>query len=165
MFRSFFELQRIDPGFDPHRLLTFQVAGNFGGEPPEKRAAFIRQIQDRLRAVSGVESATASNPFPLAEGFSPIRWGTEEALSDAGKFQAADDETVLPGYFETMHVTLLAGRTFADSDNLPGRNIVIIDDTLANNAFHGQSAVGKRILIRIRTPEAEWVEVIGVVAH
>jgi predicted permease len=165
MFRSFFELQRIDPGFDPHRLLTFQVAGNRGGDAPEKRAAFIRQIQDRLSAIPGVGRVTASNPFPLAGGFSPIRWGTEEALSDAGKFQAADNEIVLPGYFETMHTPLLAGRTFTDDDNLPGRNLVIIDDLLANKAFHGQSAVGKRILIRIRTPEAEWVEVIGVVAH
>jgi predicted permease len=165
MFRSFLELQRVDPGFDPHRLLTFQVEGNGGGDVPEKRAVFIRQLQDRLRAIPGVEGVTASDPFPLAGGFFPIRWGTEEALADAGKFQAADNETVLPGYFETVHMRLLAGRFFSDSDNLPGRNVVVIDDVLANKAFHGQSAVGKRILIRIRTPEAEWVEVIGVVAH
>jgi putative ABC transport system permease protein len=166
MFRSFLELQRIDPGFDPYRVLTFQVLGNGGGgDSPEKRAVFIRQVEDRLKAIPGVESVTASSPFPLAGGWNPIRWGTEEALADAGKFQAADNEIVLPGYFETMRMRLLAGRFFADDDNLPGRNLVIIDDILANKAFHGQSAVGKRILIRIRTPEAEWVEVVGVVAH
>jgi len=165
MFRSFLELQRIDPGFDPHQLLTFQVAGNRGGDSPEKRAVFIRQIQDRLRAIPGVESVTASSPFPLAGGFFPIRWGTAEALADAGKFQATDNEIVLPGYFETMHIRLLAGRFFTDADNLPGRNVVVIDDVLATKAFHGQAAVGGRILIRLRTPEAEWVEVIGVVAH
>jgi predicted permease len=165
MFRSFLELQRVDPGFDPHRLLMFQVAGNRGGDSPEKRAVYIRQLQDRLRAIPGVESVTASSPFPLAGGFFPIRWGTEEALADAGKFQATDNEIVLPGYFETMRIRLLGGRFFTDADNLPGRNFVIIDDILANKAFHGQSAIGKRILIRIRTPEAEWVEVIGVVAH
>jgi putative ABC transport system permease protein len=166
MFRSFLELQRVDPGFDPHELLSFQILGNRGGDDtPEKRAVFVRQIHDRLRAIPGVESVTASSPFPLAGGFSPIRWGTEEALSDAGKFQAADNEIVLPGYFETMRMRLLGGRFFTGDDNLPGRNVVVIDDVLANKAFHGQSAVGKRILIRIRTPEAEWVEVIGVVAH
>ena len=53
---------------------------------------------------------TAAFPFPLAGGFTPIRWGTEEALSDAGKFQATDFQIVLPGYFEAMHVPLLAGR-------------------------------------------------------
>jgi putative ABC transport system permease protein len=166
MFRSFLELQRVDPGFDPHRLLSFQVLGNRpGDDTPEKRAVFIRQIQDRLRAIPGVESVAASSPFPLAGGFSPIRWGTGEALSDAGKFQAADNQVVLPGYFEAMRARLLAGRTFTDDDDLPGRNFVIVDDVLANKAFHGESAVGKRILIRARTPEAEWVEVIGVVEH
>src|SRR5216683_6559756 len=165
MVRSFLELQRIDPGFDPHGLLTFQVLGNRGGTKPEERAAFMRQIQDRLRGITGVQGVAASFPFPLAGDFSPIRWGTEEALSDAGKFQAVDFQIVLPGYFETMRTPLIEGRTFTDADNVPGRNLVVIDQLLADKAFPHQSAVGKRILIRVRTPEAEWVEVIGVVAH
>src|SRR5947199_4430779 len=165
MLRSFRELQRIDPGFDPHGLLTFQVLGNRGGTKPEERAAFMHQIQDRLRGITGVQGVAASFPFPLAGDFSPIRWGTEEALSDASKFQAVDFQIVLPGYFETMRTPLIAGRTFTDADNVPGRNLVVIDQLLADKAFPQQSAIGQRILIRIRTPEAEWVEVIGVVAH
>jgi predicted permease len=166
MFRSFFDLQRIDPGFDAHRMLTFQIAGaGNANDTPEKRAVAIREIHDRLSAIPGVESVTASSPFPLAGGFSPIRWGTGEALADAGKFQAADNQIVLPGYFEAMRVPLLAGRTFTEEDNLPGRNVVVIDDLLAKKAYPGESAVGRRILIRVRTPEPEWVEVIGVVRH
>src|ERR1700730_2653645 len=165
MFRSFLELQRVDPGFDPRGLLTFQVLGNRGGKTPEERAAFMHQIQDRLRGINGVKSATASFPFPLAGDYSPIRWGTEEALSDPGKFQATDFQVVLPGYFEAMRAPLIAGGTFTDADNVPGRNLVVIDQQLADKAFPRQSAVGKRILIRIKTPEAEWVEVIGVIAH
>src|SRR6266404_1940721 len=165
MFRSFLELQRIDPGFDPRGLLTFQVLGNRGGNKPEERAAFMHQIQERLRAITGVQSVAAAFPFPLAGDFSPIRWGTEEALSDPGKFQAVDFQIVLPGYFESMRTPLIAGRTFTDADNVPGRNLVVIDQQLADKAFPHQLAVGKRILIRIRTPEAEWVDVIGVVAH
>jgi putative ABC transport system permease protein len=165
MFRSFLELQRIDPGFDPRGLLTFQILGNRGGNTPEERTAFMHQIQDRLRAITGVQSVAASFPFPLAGGFSPIRWGTEEALSDPGKFQAVDFQIVLPGYFESMRTPLVVGRTFTDADNVPGRNLVVIDQQLADKAFPHQSAVGKRILIRLRTQEAEWVEIIGVVAH
>jgi putative ABC transport system permease protein len=167
MFRSFLELQRIDPGFDPHNLLTVQVlgAGALGGQKPEQRSAFIRQIEDRLRSIPGVQSVTASFPFPLTGNFSPIRWGTAEAASDSSKFQATDFQIALPGYFEAMRTPLLAGRTFTEDDNLPSRNYVVVDDFLAQKAFPGQSAVGKRILIRIRTPEAEWVEIVGVVAH
>jgi putative ABC transport system permease protein len=164
MFRSFLELQRINPGFEAHGLLTFQILGNFG-TTPEQRAVFIRQLQEQLRAIPGAQSVTASFPFPLAGGYSPIRWGTEEALADATKFQAVDFQIVLPGYFETMRTPLLEGRTFTNADNAPGHSVVVIDQLLADKAFPRQSAVGKRILIRIRTPQPEWVEIIGVVAH
>jgi putative ABC transport system permease protein len=64
-----------------------------------------------------------------------------------------------------MRTPLIAGRTFTEADNRPDRNVVLIDRRLAAKAFPLESAVGKRILTRIRTPEPEWVEVIGVVAH
>jgi putative ABC transport system permease protein len=108
---------------------------------------------------------TAANPFPLTGGFSPIRWGLEEALSDASKYKAVDPLIVLPGYFETMRTSLIEGRTYTDEDNQPGRTQVVVDKILADRAYPGQSAVGKRILIRIQTPEPVWVEIIGVVAH
>jgi putative ABC transport system permease protein len=166
MFRSFMELQRVDPGFDPHNLLTLQLVGApLRLQTPEERAVLMGQIAQRLRAIPGVQSVTASFPFPLTGEFSPIRWGTDEALKDPSRFQATEFQVVLPGYFETMRTPVLDGRTFTDEDNLPGRNRVVIDDKLAKKAFPGESAVGKRILIRIRTPEPEWVEVIGVVAH
>lgn len=165
LFRSFLELQRIDPGFNSHGLLTFQVQSDRFFQKPEERAVAIRQLEDRLHAIPGVQSVTAANPFPLTGGFSPIRWGTEEALADASKFKAVDPIIVLPGYFETMRTPLLEGRTFTDDDNQPGRNYAVVDKILADRAYLNQSAVGKRILIRIQTPEPVWVEIIGVVAH
>jgi predicted permease len=164
MFRSFLELQRIDPGFDPRGLLTFQLLGGRPGPAPQ-RAAVAKQIEERLRVIPGVQHVTASFPFPLGGGFSTIRWGTEEALADNTKYQAVDWQLVRPGYFATMRTRLLAGRTFTDADNDPARNLVVVDQVLAAKAFPNESAVGKRILIRIRTPEPEWVEIIGVVAH
>lgn len=165
MVRSFMELQRIDPGFDPRGLLTFQVQTDRNLQKPEERAVATRQLEEKLRAIPGIQSVTAAVPFPLTGGFSPIRWGKEEALSDASKFMAADPLIVLPGYFETMKTPLLEGRTFTDEDNQPGHTQVVVDKMLADRAFPGQSAVGKRILIRIQTPEPVWVEIIGVVAH
>ena len=165
MVRSFLELQRIDPGFDPKGLLTFQVQSDRFLPTPQERAVAIRQLEDRLRAIPGVQSVTAANPFPLTGGFSPIRWGTEEALADASKYKAVDPLIVLPGYFETMHTALIEGRTFKEDDNQPGRTDVVVDKILADRAYPNQSAVGKRILIRIQTPEPVWVNIIGVVAH
>jgi putative ABC transport system permease protein len=164
MFRTFLNIQRVDMGFDPRGLLTFQLLGNIGNSPQEA-GNFKRQLRDQLNAIPGVNSVTASFPLPLAGGFSPVRWGGAEAQSDPSKFQAADLQIVMPGYFEAMGTRLLAGRTFTEEDNTPDRKLLIVDSALAAKAFPNESAVGKRILFRVRTPEAQWGEIIGVVAH
>jgi putative ABC transport system permease protein len=165
MFRSFLELQRIDPGFDPRGLLTFQLLGGRPGQTAEQRQATGKQLADRFYAIPGAQSVTASFPYPLSGNFSTIRWGLAEALADNSKYQAVDWQLVRPGYFEAMKTPLIFGRTFTEADNDPKRNLVVVDTILAGKAFPNQSAVGKRILIRIRTPEPEWVEIIGVVGH
>jgi putative ABC transport system permease protein len=164
MFRTFMNIQRVNMGFDPRGLLTFQLLGNIG-QTPQERDTFKRQLREQLDALPGVNSVTASNPLPLAGGFSPVRWGGAEAQNDPSKFQAADLQIVLPGYFEAMGTTLLAGRTFTQDDSSPDRNLLVVDSALAAKAFPNESAVGKRILFRVRTPEAQWGEIIGVVAH
>jgi putative ABC transport system permease protein len=164
MLRTFLNIQRVNLGFNPQGLLTFQLLGNIGNTPQEA-ANFKRQLHDQLAAIPGVHSVTASNPLPLAGGFNPVRWGGQEAQNDPSKFQAADLQIVLPGYFEAMGTTLLAGRTFTEDDNTPDKNFLIVDQALAAKAFPNESAVGKRILFRVRTPEAQWGEIIGVVAH
>src|SRR5215510_6615105 len=164
MFRTFLNIQRVNLGFDPRGILTFQLLGNVGATPQE-RDTYKRQLRDQLKAIPGVQSATASFPLPLAGGFSPVRWGGAEAQADPSKFQAADLQIVLPGYFEAMGTKLLEGRTFTQDDSKPDRNLLVVDQALAAKAFPNESAVGKRILFRVRTPEAQWGEIIGVVAH
>ena len=164
MFRTFVNIQRVNLGFEPRGLLTFQLLGN-AGNTPQERANFKRQLREQLDAIPGVNSVTASFPLPLAGGFSPVRWGGAEAQNDPSKFQAADLQIVLPGYFEAMGTRLLAGRTFTDEDSTPDRNMLIVDQALAAKAFPNESAVGKRILFRVRTQEAQWGEIVGVVAH
>ena len=164
MFRTFVNIQRVNLGFEPRGLLTFQLLGN-AGNTPQERANFKRQLREQLDAIPGVNSVTASFPLPLAGGFSPVRWGGAEAQNDPSKFQAADLQIVLPGYFEAMGTRLLAGRTFTEEDSTPDRNMLIVDQALAAKAFPNESAVGKRILFRVRTQEAQWGEIVGVVAH
>ena len=164
MFRTFLNIQRVNLGFDPRGLLTFQLLGNVGNTP-EAAANYKRQLREQLNAIPGVHSVTASFPLPLAGGFNPVRWGGQEALEDNSKFQAADLQIVLPGYFEAMGTTLLAGRTFTEDDSKPDKNLIIVDQALAAKAFPNESAVGKRILFRVRKNEPEWGEIIGVVAH
>jgi putative ABC transport system permease protein len=165
MFRSFLALQHINPGYDPHSVLTFKAMGGRPARTPEERAARVRQLQSALAAVPGVASVTAADILPLTGSYFPYRWGKEDALTDPSRFQAADVQTVLPGYFETMRTPLLAGRTFSESDDNPQLRHMVIDDMLAAKAFPNGKAVGQRILSRFRTPDPEWFEIVGVVAH
>ncbi|HYM11563.1 MAG TPA: ABC transporter permease [Bryobacterales bacterium] len=161
MFRSFLALRRINPGYSPHGLLTFFVTRDWPLSRQEGRAALLREIQERLRALPGVENAAASVGFPLAASYYAIDWATEPTSTPS---QAADVQYVLPGYFETMRIPLLAGRTFTEDDNAPGRRVAVLDQFLAAKAFPNESAVGKRIFAFVDFP-SPLVEVIGVVAH
>jgi putative ABC transport system permease protein len=163
MIRSFMALQRVDPGFDPAGVLTF-IAGP-QAENDTARAAFMRQLRERLAGLPGVQMVTAAFPMPFDGSVGNVRWGTEEAATDASKFQQAQVHIVLPGYFEAMRTKLLAGRAFTEADNRDSAMVVIIDRKLAAKAFPGQQAVGKRLYVRSRGQEPEWLQVIGVVEH
>jgi len=168
MLRSVIALGRVNPGYDPNNVLTFLLPAQL--PQPAQRAAFKQQVRERLLAIPGVEAVTAASPLPL-DGL-PIsgRWGTEAAVTDPSTFRQANFHAVLPGYFETMRTRVIAGRSFTDADNAIDQRTdtpkqVIIDEDLSTLAFHGETAIGKRLLLRITTPEPEWYDVIGVVAH
>jgi predicted permease len=162
MLRSFIALQHVDPGYDPKGLLTFfAVSGRPGG--PDVQAGIIRQLAERLRSVPGVTGVTAASPLPLDGGIVNARWGTEAAVTDPSKFQQANVHIVLPGYFKVMRSKFLEGRDFTEADNNANAVLAIIDRNFAAKAFPGQSAIGKRLYVRVRSNDPEWFEVIGVV--
>jgi putative ABC transport system permease protein len=168
MLRSVVVLTRVNPGFDPNDVLTFFLPVRFPQEA--QREAFNQQIRQRIKSIPGVVSVSAASPLPLDGGIINGRWGTEAALVDPTKYRQADFRIVLPAYFETMRTQIIAGRSFTDIDNHVDSKTqtpkqVVIDDQLAALAFPNQDPVGKRILARALTPEPEWFEVIGVVAH
>jgi len=164
MIRSAIALQRTDPGFDANGLLTMRL-GNLRFRSPEEAAAGIAQIRDRLSAVPGVRAVTAAAVLPLENLPFSGRWGTSAAIGDPTKFRQAQFHVVMPGYFETLRGRVIAGRTFGTEDNVPTAKTIVIDDRVAALAFPNESAVGKHLLARIRTPEPETFEVIGVIAH
>jgi putative ABC transport system permease protein len=165
MFRSFVAIHRIDPGFDPAGVLTFRLNTSIRFTGPEDALAFLRDAMARLRGLPGVLDVTSGQPLPLDGGIANARWGTEAAAADPSKFQQANLHMVYPGYFKAMRTPIVEGREFTDAENRRDALFVVIDTTLARKAFPGQSAVGKRMLARIRTDEPETFEIIGVVKH
>ena len=163
MFRSFLALRRVDAGYRPHGLLTFFATRDWQLTRQQGRLELLREIQARLLALPGVENATAALILPLGGGSRPTKSNAPRPQPALASSEGADFQQVLPGYFETLRTPLLAGRTFTEDDNAPGRKVVVIDQLLAAKAFSNESAVGKRILLP--DPATPWAEVIGVVAH
>jgi predicted permease len=164
MIRSFVELSRVDPGFEPAGMLTFGI-GNVRTRSPEERIAFTRTVRQKLSAIPGVSGVTGSLFFPFDGGDALARWGTQAAAADPTLFRQCSFSSVMPGYFDVMKTRLIAGRAFTNADNVPTSNVVILDDWSAKLAFKNESAVGKTVLARIRTETPETFTVIGVVAH
>ena len=164
MIRSFVALARTDPGFDPNGVLTFRLA-NVRFRSFDEAMGMIRQTRDKLAAIPGVTAVTNSSAMPL-DGTDPsARWGTREALGDPSRFHQGGFFGVMPGYFETMHTRLLAGRTFTEADNTPDAKVVVIDEALARLAYPRESAIGKTILARVRGDTPTPYTIIGIVEH
>ena len=167
LFRSFLGLRRVDPGFDPHHLLTFLTVAQVADLPsgnPQARLAFLREMGDRLRSIPGVESVGAALSLPLHGGGGTgrgIQWSTGRLAANPS--QTVDLPTVLPGYFETLRSRIIEGHTFTEADNAARLNLAVIDEGLAAAAFPNESAMGKRVCVYV--PDAACLEVIGVVAH
>ena len=163
LFRTFVALRHVDPGYDPHGLLTFFVTRDWSLTRQQGRLELLREIQTRLRALPGVQSATETLMLPLGGGPRPRNPVTQTPRTAAPSAEDADMQQVMPGYFETLRTPLLAGRTFTGDDDAPGRNVAVIDQLFATAAFPNVSPIGQRI--ELPNPEHPWAEVIGVVAH
>jgi len=132
-------------------------------EPP-RRAAFIKQVVDRLADVPGVEQAGAGSSLPLAE-----RIGAEIATFSPPGAPATTQPSsgqasiVTPGYFEALDIRVREGRGFTWSDDTRTKPIAIVNERLARQHWPDRSAVGQRIVVRFAGPPVER-EIVGVVA-
>ncbi|HEY2849551.1 MAG TPA: ABC transporter permease [Gemmatimonadaceae bacterium] len=163
MIRSFMTLANTQPGYDPHGLLTFSM--QVSKRLPAERQAWVNAMHERLAAIPGVTGVTYVAPLPLDGTEANVRYGTESAVTDASAFQQANLHSVIPGYFGVMRTRILDGRDFTEADNIPAGHAILIDNLLAAKAFPGERAVGKRLFMRSRGNEPEWMDIIGVVAH
>jgi predicted permease len=163
MFRSFMTLANTNPGYDPNGLMTFGVQIN--KRTPEERSAIVQAMHQKLAALPGVTAVTFVFPLPLDGIEANVRYGTESAVTDPAAFQQANLHIVIPGYFDVMRTKVLDGRDFAEADNIPLGHAILIDNLLAAKAFPGERAVGKRLFMRSRSNDPEWMDVIGVVQH
>ncbi len=164
MLRTFFALRAVDPGFQPHHVLSaaVSVAGSEEAQP-QKRLTFYQQVLQRVSALPGVESVSAINHAPLVGD----TWGFPFSIqgrpaSRPGESPSGLYRVIAPGYFRTMGIPLLRGRDISDADNLSAPGVVIINERLAKTYWPGEDPIGKRITLDDSRKNADWLTVIGI---
>jgi len=166
MLRTFDRIQRVRPGFEPQNLLTFQL-NTPGGLGAGALFSFIKDWESQIQALPGVLAVGETTLVPLDDSpnwYRPYR--PEGAPAPESAPLMADYRSITPGFLRTMRTRLLEGRYFDDHDQADSPPVVIVDDVLANTAWPGQSAIGKRIESEHLTEDGFqplWAEVVGVV--
>lgn len=166
MIRSFAALQSVNPGFDADGVLSMTVSVSGTGQMTEgRRSVFFPELVRRVSALPGVTAASAINHLPLAGDV----WGTSLAFADkplprAGAAKVAVYRTVLPGYFATMRIPLLAGRDVDAHDGADGQKVVIVNQRLAAETWPGEDPLGKRLAFYDGQGDGpDWMTVVGTV--
>ena len=173
MVRTFTSLLRVDPGFHPENVMTFQLA--FSGsryQTVDSVTNFLKELRSSLAALPGTEAVGGVSHLPLDEGkgnWYSYYWA-DGAPADKQNTVMADHRSTLPGYFRSLGATMLAGREFDDTDDARHTHVAIVDDTVAEQLWPSEEALGRKISVEDSPAgpfqfERESVVVVGVVKH
>jgi predicted permease len=179
LVRSFWQVLEVRPGFEPHHLVTAKIWLAVPNDPlednyhtPEKRAAFHQEILRRISAIPGVDQAAlgSGSSLPMDTQHNQSRFVIENRPLDSGRIPIAEIANVSPAYFSVLKTPLVTGRFFADSDDVKGQPVVLIDETLARRYWPDSEAVGQRLRLGApnRNPNAAqipWQTIVGVVGN
>lgn len=167
MLKSFWRLQRVDPGFNPDGVLTMRMLLPFEiYQKPAQRGAFYKQVIERIQTAPGVEAVSAASRVPLTEGGSSgTVSGENSAVGPADQVVEAEWRWVTPDYFKAMGTTLLAGRAFTEADSEGAPLVAVVDESFAERFYPNQDAVGKRIKRGRLDSTRPWMTIVGIVRH
>jgi predicted permease len=155
MVRSFLQLQRVDPGFRPERLLSMRIDLHVG-RTAAQHVTYFRDAIARVETLPGVRSAGAISGF--------LRSDPEDSIEIEGRSPqrpGPSDDVIAGRYFETAGIPLKKGRFFSDADRRDSLPVAIINETAARTYWGpGVHILGKRF--RYPGAAATWITVVGV---
>ena len=162
--RSYLRLVRVEPGFDPERVLS--VALDLPGirfDSVRKVLAFYSELERQVREVPGVESAAVISAVPLG----PSTWSSDFAIAGRPPRERATQvlhREMTAEYHRTMRVPLKRGRLLTEADRRGALMVVLINETLARTHFGDQDPLGQRIAFdRVPDSTSVWRTIVGVV--
>jgi predicted permease len=164
MVRTLANLQRIDLGFTPRNLLLFSVDPTLNGYTPAQTRVLYSQLLDRLNAIPGVVSSSYSFDSLLNGNI----WTTSFSFGDGSSERRSETEafSIGPKFFETMHIPLIAGRSFTSadfaSDAKDGVTPVIVNQVFVRRNFPAENPIGRHLRgLKSERTDAQIVGIVG----
>jgi putative ABC transport system permease protein len=170
MLRTFWNLQRVDGGFDPSHVVTMSVALREATYADEGAQRFWTLLTERLAALPGVESATLTSALPPVAG--NFGWGTRipgytpvaggpVPIGPGGVAVIDHYQAVGTSYFDTLKIGLVAGRLFDARDDVAAPKVAIINAAMARAIWGAESPLGREL---VATLDGKLHTIVGVVA-
>lgn len=164
MVQSFHRLSEVDVGFDTQQLLTMTFRLPSYSYPDQiALAAFQRQLKDRLSSIAGVRAVSASSDSPLVSGFANYFLIKGQPVPPPSKLQFVTQASVSPGYFQTMGISIRAGRDFTDLDRSTSAPVAVINESMAKHFWGNDNPIGSQVRHGLSTEPTRWYTIVGVV--
>jgi putative ABC transport system permease protein len=168
LIKSVAKLQRVTPGFDPDRLLTFDLSLPNAKYPSDTlRQQVFASMIERMRQVPGVLAAGGTSNMPFGGDWSTGSFdieGVQVGPNEPGPW--GDIRVVTVGFFRTMRIPLLQGREFGSQDTRGTQRVAVIDEEFVRKYFRNQNPIGKRITFDGNTAkDPKYIDIVGVVGH
>jgi predicted permease len=143
---SVWRMQQIPLGLDPAGVLAFGVTmEGTRYDDPAKRAVLVASVVDRLGAVQGVTSSGAADRMPINGCCSQFPARIEGQTVAPGHEPLITGTIATPGYFQTLGIRLVAGRTFTDGDDAHAPPVTVINETFARRYWPHGDAIGRHV--------------------
>jgi putative ABC transport system permease protein len=170
LIRSFMKLLDVNPGYSTENVLTFTTLLPQPKYPQsQQRAAFYRQLEERIKTMPEVVSMGAVTRLPLlspANNNVTVEVEVEGRPMPEGGRPEIDFRRATTDYFPTMGIPLVSGRMLSEQDAATtGPPVIVINEAMARGLWPGESAIRKRVKPTLSTPDAPWMEVVGVVGN
>ncbi|MDQ2825068.1 MAG: ABC transporter permease [Verrucomicrobiota bacterium] len=165
LMKSFVRLQNVNPGFDPHHVLTMEVSLPKLQYPDDKAVVqFSDEAQRRIAMLPGVQAVGLTTILPLAGTNSDSSFAIEGRPNDRNT-PSPDEEKreVSPDYFRAIGIPLVKGRFFTQADKADAPLVIIINQAFAKKFWPNEEAVGKRIVMGGMSPDPKWITIVGIV--
>jgi putative ABC transport system permease protein len=164
MIKSLGRLLSVDPGFDPHNVLSMRM-NLIGDHPRPERLKFWEELADRVKALTGAEQVAISDCPPLAGGCNgTVIWFRDMPEVPKGTEPEIGMHWVTPDYFKTLRVPLLRGRMFDERDRMDSPKVLIINEAAARAFYPRQNPVGRLVGVG-QGGFGDTVQIVGVVAN